>query len=111
MSMSATSVDHTLRAVADPTRRAILKLLRDDEVPAGAIARNFDGISRPAVSQHLQVLVNAELVDVRKLGRQRLYRFRPGRLEEAADVFDDLWIGRLERLRVVAEALDASGET
>lgn len=109
--MSATSVDLTLRAVADPTRRAILKLLRNDEVPAGEIARNFRAISRPAVSQHLQVLVNAELVDVRRLGRQRLYRFVPGRLEEAAGVFDDLWIDRLERLRRVAEALDAGAES
>lgn len=109
--MSGTTVDDTFRAVADPTRRAILRLLRHDEVAAGDIARNFQLISRPAVSQHLQVLVHAELVDVRRLGRQRLYRRLPGRLEEAADVFDDLWVGRLDRLRVAAEALEGRATT
>ena len=52
-------MDDALRAIADPTRRAILRLVRDGEVPAGEIATHFPTMSRPAVSQHLRVLTEA----------------------------------------------------
>ena len=55
-------MDGTLRALADPTRRAILWLVRDGEVAAGEIAHHFPGMSRPAVSQHLRVLADAGLI-------------------------------------------------
>jgi DNA-binding transcriptional ArsR family regulator len=54
------------------------------------IAQHFRQISRPAVSQHLRLLVDAELLDVRQAGR-RLYRFQRKPLEEAVAVLDDLW--------------------
>ena len=96
-------MDAALRAVADPTRRAILRLVRDEEVAAGDIASHFPSISRPAVSQHLRVLTDAELVDVRADGNRRLYRIRPDGLLDAAAFFDEMWSDKLARLKVAAE--------
>jgi DNA-binding transcriptional ArsR family regulator len=78
------SVDDALRAVADPTRRAILRLVRGRELAAGDIATHFPSMSRPAVSQHLRVLADAGLVTVRPEGNRRLYRWRPEGLRDAA---------------------------
>jgi DNA-binding transcriptional ArsR family regulator len=105
---AAATLDETFRAVADETRRSILRLVRDHEVAAGDIARQFGGISRPAVSQHLRTLIDAGLVEVRRDGRRRLYRQRSGELEQAAEALADLWPRRLERLRDVAEAAEAA---
>ncbi|GAA2574136.1 metalloregulator ArsR/SmtB family transcription factor [Actinomadura fulvescens] len=96
-------MDEALRAVADPTRRAILVLVRDGEVAAGDIAARFPGISRPAVSQHLRILVTAGLLDVRRDGNRRLYRMRPDGLAEAAMFFQTMWPGPLRRLKDAAE--------
>jgi DNA-binding transcriptional ArsR family regulator len=97
------TVDDALKAVADPTRRAILRLVRDREVPAGEIAEHFPSISRPAVSQHLRVLTEAGLVEVRPDGNRRLYRWRREGLREAAAFLDEMWSDRLARLKVAAE--------
>ena len=96
-------MDESLRAVADPTRRAILRLVRDGELPAGEIAMHFPSISRPAVSQHLRVLTDAGLVDVRPQGNRRLYRWRREGLRDAAAFVDELWSDRLARLKAAAE--------
>jgi DNA-binding transcriptional ArsR family regulator len=96
-------VDGTLRAVADPTRRAILVLVRNREVSAGDIAGHFSGISRPAVSQHLRILVEAGLLDVRRAGNRRFYRLRPDGLAEAATFFETMWSAPLSRLKHAAE--------
>jgi DNA-binding transcriptional ArsR family regulator len=96
-------MDDALRAVADPTRRAILRLVRDGELAAGEIATHFPSMSRPAVSQHLKVLADAGLVDVRPDGNRRLYRWRPEGLRDAAVFLEDMWIDRLARLRLAAE--------
>ncbi|GAA0939544.1 metalloregulator ArsR/SmtB family transcription factor [Nonomuraea longicatena] len=96
-------MDEALRAVADPTRRAILVLVRDEEVSAGDIARGFPGISRPAVSQHLRILVTAGLLDVRRAGNRRFYRMRRQGLAEAATFFESMWSAPLNRLKQVAE--------
>jgi DNA-binding transcriptional ArsR family regulator len=96
-------VDESLRALADPTRRAILRLVRDDELPAGEIAGHFPTISRPAVSQHLRVLAGARLVDVRPEGNRRLYRWRREGLRDAAAFVEELWSDRLARLKAAAE--------
>jgi DNA-binding transcriptional ArsR family regulator len=96
-------VDDALRAVADPTRRAILRLVREDEVAAGDIAAHFPTMSRPAVSQHLRVLADAGLVDVRPAGRCRLYRWRPEGLQDAAAFLEEMWSDRLARLKAAAE--------
>ena len=96
-------MDEALRAVADPTRRAILQLVRDDEMAAGEIARRFPTMSRPAVSQHLRVLADAGLVDVRADGNRRLYRWRREGLRDAATFLDEMWSDRLDRLKMAAE--------
>lgn len=96
-------MDQALRAVADPTRRAILRLVRDDELAAGAIARHFPSMSRPAVSQHLRVLAEAGLVDVRADGNRRLYRWRSEGLRGAATFLQEMWPDRLARLKAAAE--------
>ncbi len=97
------AIDEALRAVADPTRRTILRLVRDGELPAGEIAGHFTTMSRPAVSQHLRVLVDAGLVDVRADGNRRLYRWRPDGLRDAAAFLDEMWSDRLSRLKRAAE--------
>lgn len=74
---SGARMDEAMRALADPTRREILRLVHEDELAAGEIARRFPAMSRPAVSQHLRVLASAGLVTIRPLGNLRLYRWRP----------------------------------
>src|SRR5437868_6078468 len=96
-------MDHALRAVADPTRRAILQLVRDDELPAGEIATHFPAMSRPAVSQHLRVLAEAGLVEVRPDGNRRLYRWRREGLRDATEFLEEMWASRLGRLKTAAE--------
>jgi DNA-binding transcriptional ArsR family regulator len=63
-------------ALADPTRRAVLDLLRQGSLPAGRIAQAFP-VSRPAVSKHLRLLRRAHLVREQRQGRQRLYQLSP----------------------------------
>jgi DNA-binding transcriptional ArsR family regulator len=89
-------------AIADPIRRRLLELVRDDELPAGALAERFD-VSRPAVSRHLRVLREAGLVVERREGRQRFYRANPEPLAELRDWLDRYWAGRLSALRNLAE--------
>jgi DNA-binding transcriptional ArsR family regulator len=89
-------------AVADPIRRRVLELVRDDELPAGAIAKEFD-VSRPAVSRHLRVLRETGLVEERRAGRLRLYRANPEPLAELRRWLDDYWAGRLSALKAIAE--------
>lgn len=99
-------MDQALRAVADPTRRAILRMVRDDELAAGEIARRFPSMSRPAVSQHLRVLAEARLVDVRTDGNRRLYRWRREGLRDAAMFLEEMWSERLARLKTAAERVE-----
>jgi DNA-binding transcriptional ArsR family regulator len=89
-------------AIADPIRRRVLELVRDEELPAGAIAANFP-VSRPAVSRHLRVLREAGLVQERRSGRERLYRADPAPLAELRNWLDGYWAGRLQALKQLAE--------
>ncbi len=66
----------SIQAMAEPTRLAILKMVRRADMPAGEIARRFKGITRPAVSQHLRVLKQAGLVSERREGIRRNYSLR-----------------------------------
>jgi DNA-binding transcriptional ArsR family regulator len=70
------SAETTFQALADPTRRAVLDLLRQGQQPAGQIARAFP-VSRPAISKHLRLLRRAHLVEERREGRHRLYQLNP----------------------------------
>ncbi|MGQ0774052.1 MAG: ArsR/SmtB family transcription factor [Pseudonocardiales bacterium] len=80
-----------------------MRLVRDREVPAGEIAGHFPSMSRPAVSQHLRVLTEAGLVEVRPVGNRRLYRWRPEGLRDAATFLEEMWSDRLARLKAAAE--------
>lgn len=94
--------DFALRAIAEPRRRAILRLVARDELAAGEIAAAFD-ITRTAVSQHLTVLKNAGLLSERRDGTRRLYRARPQGLAELREFLDDMWSGALDEARRIAE--------
>ena len=91
-----------MRALAEPTRRRILRLVRDQERTAGEIATHFD-VSRPAVSQHLRALEDAELVTVRREGTKRWYRARPEGLKELRQWLEGMWGDALLDLKDAAE--------
>jgi DNA-binding transcriptional ArsR family regulator len=95
-------VEAALKALAEPNRRRILRLVRDVELPAGEIAAHFE-ITRPAVSQHLGVLKEAGLVDERRNGTRRLYRARPEGLEDLRAFLEQFWDERLQALKREAE--------
>lgn len=88
-----------IEAIAEPHRREILRLVRDNELPAGAIAAHFADVSRPAISQHLRVLREADLVSERRDGTRRLYRARPEGLGDLRDFLEQFWDARLETLQ------------
>lgn len=96
-------MDDALRAVADPTRRVIMELVRDGERSAGELAARFPHMSRPAVSQHLKVLADAGLVDVRRDGNRRMYALRPEGLADAAGFIERMWSAQLQRLKEAVE--------
>ncbi len=95
-------MEAALKAIAEPRRRAILRLVSDTELSAGSIAGHFD-VSRPAVSQHLSVLKEAGLVTERRNGTRRLYRARPEGLLDVRAFLDEFWSDRLEALKREAE--------
>jgi DNA-binding transcriptional ArsR family regulator len=99
-------VEAALKAIAEPRRRQILTLVRDEELSAGEIAGHFD-VTRPAVSQHLSVLKEAGLVDERRNGTKRLYRARPEGLGELKQFLEDFWGDRLAALKREAEMEEA----
>jgi DNA-binding transcriptional ArsR family regulator len=90
-------MEEALHAIANPRRRAILDLVWEQERPASEIAEAV-GMSRPAASQHLRVLRDAELVTARIDGNRRLYRARAERLAELREALDEFWAERLDRL-------------
>lgn len=96
-------MDDALRALADGTRRRILTLVRDGERTAGAIAGEF-AVSRPAISQHLKVLLDSELLIVRREGTRRHYRANRQGLESVREMLEAFWDDRLARLKEAAEA-------
>lgn len=103
--MTQVSLDSVFSALADPTRRAILARLALGEASVGELAEPFD-ISLPAVSRHLKVLENAELIARSKDAQWRRCRLRPAPLKEAAD-----WISQYrkfweDQLDALADYLD-----
>jgi DNA-binding transcriptional ArsR family regulator len=104
-------VDAALKAIAEPRRRAILRLVWSHELPASGIAERFPDVSRPAISQHLAVLREADLVTERRDGTRRLYRANAQTMAELREFLDDYWTSGLERLRDVAEAAETRKRT
>jgi len=97
------ATDEALRALAEPRRRAILRLVAHQELPAGQIAAAFE-VTRTAVSQHLTVLKNAGLLTERRDGTRRLYRARPEGLAGLRQLVDEMWAGSLDAARQIVEA-------
>ena len=97
------TLDLVASAVADPTRRNILAMVRENERSVTDIAANFP-MPRPAVSQHLRQLLDAELVTVRSHGTKNLYSARPEGLAGLRGWLDDFWNPALDRLAAAAEA-------
>jgi DNA-binding transcriptional ArsR family regulator len=97
-------MDAALRAVAEPRRREILRLVWSRELPATEIAERVGQVSRPAISQHLAVLKGAHLVVERRDGTRRLYRADHDEMARLRDFLDDFWTDGLDCLRVAAEA-------
>lgn len=92
------SADAVLKALAEPNRRRILHLIRDEARSVNDIAAHFE-ISQQAVSQHLQVLKDAGLVAVRQDGQRRLYLVRPEGIESIEALLAELWPASLRRLK------------
>jgi DNA-binding transcriptional ArsR family regulator len=95
-------------ALANPTRREVLRLLREQgEQPVQRLADHFD-MRRPSLSEHLRVLRDAGLVVEQPVGRQRLYSLRPEPLREVADwltPYERFWRARLADLRDVLDGM------
>src|SRR5262245_16228802 len=101
------AVDAALKALAEPRRRAILRLVWSQELPATDIADRFRDVTRPAISQHLAVLKDADLVTERRDGTRRLYRANVDTMSALRSFLDDYWTTGLERLRDVADVAEA----
>jgi len=98
--MQLTQENDVFRAIAHPARRTILVLLKDGEKPASALAEPF-GVSFSAISQHLKILRDADLVSERRDGRQRIYQLESKPLEEVwswIEDFQSMWSARLDAL-------------
>jgi DNA-binding transcriptional ArsR family regulator len=100
------SSEATFQALADPTRRAVLDLLRRGSQPAGEIAGAFP-VSRPAISKHLRLLRRAHLVREHREGRHRVYQLNPEPLRAVdswLDQYRNFWKLNLTNLKAFVEA-------
>ncbi|UII30676.1 metalloregulator ArsR/SmtB family transcription factor [Fulvivirga ulvae] len=95
------------QAIADPTRRAILSLIALQAMTPNAIAENFDS-SRQAVSKHIKVLVECELLEQQQQGREIFYHFNAQKMKEVdqwLDQFRGIWESRFNNLDEVLKKL------
>ena len=99
-----------MRALADPTRQAVLEELRHGPRAVGEIAARLP-VSRPAVSQHLRVLKEAGLVSDEQVGTRRLYRVNPDGLAEIRTYLDDFWSQALAAFADAARGRTDEGGT
>jgi DNA-binding transcriptional ArsR family regulator len=104
------AADDAMRALVEPRRRAILRLVAHQELAAGEIAAAFD-VNRTTVSQHLTVLKGAGLLSERRDGTRRIYRARPEGLEGLRAYLDDIWSNALDVARRIVEAEHTGQET
>jgi DNA-binding transcriptional ArsR family regulator len=104
--MAATALKHDVfQAIADPTRRRLLTLLADQDLPIVAISRRFP-ITRTAVNKHLHVLADAGLVSSERVGRETRYKLQPEPLAEVKEwlsFFDVYWDEKLDALQKFVE--------
>jgi DNA-binding transcriptional ArsR family regulator len=103
---AAGAAEATFQALADPTRRAVLDLLRRGSQPAGQIASAFP-VSRPAISKHLRLLRRAHLVREHREGRNRVYQLNPQPLRAVdswIEQYRSFWSANLANLKAFVEA-------
>ena len=96
-------MEAVLKAIAEPRRREILRLVSGGELTAGEIAARFD-VTRPAISQHLTILRNAGLLEERREGTRRLYRVRPEAFGEVRAYLESFWDEGLLALKNAVES-------
>jgi DNA-binding transcriptional ArsR family regulator len=99
-------MDAALKALAEPRRREILKLVWSRELPAAQIAAQFSDVTRSAISQHVSVLREAELIIERRDGVRRLYRANHAQMNQLRRFLEEYWEDSLERLRQLAESAE-----
>jgi DNA-binding transcriptional ArsR family regulator len=99
-----------LEALADPTRRAVFEMVAAAPASVTAIAERLP-VSRPAVSQHLQVLRRARLVHATPSGTQRIYRLDSEGVRAVQGYFDQFWSDALDRFTEAADRESRSGRT
>lgn len=96
------------QAIADPTRRAILVLIASQTMTPNNLAEHFD-MTRQAVSKHIQYLVDCELLDQQKVGREIFYHLKAEKMKEIdqwIEQFKDLWSTRFEQLDELLKSND-----
>jgi len=92
-----------LKAIAEPRRRDIMRLIWDRELAATAIAEYFPDVTRSAISQHLSVLKRDGVIRERREGTRRLYRVNQGEIVKLREFLDGFWGESLDRLRAMTE--------
>jgi DNA-binding transcriptional ArsR family regulator len=105
--------DRAFAALADPTRRAVLDMLRRGRRPAGEIAQVFP-VSRPAISKHLRLLLRARLVTAQFQGRHRYYQLNPEPLmavDAWLEHYRPFWAAKLAHLKAFVESADSKAAT
>lgn len=103
--MSALPKYDVFQAIADPTRRDILKILAEKECPISEITSHFS-MSRTAIAKHLYVLSEADLVSGKKVGREKRYRLQPDSFKELKEwltYFERFWDNKLAMLKHLVE--------
>ena len=100
--MDRGAADQTFSALADPTRRSILRILSKGEHSVSALAEEFSGMGRTAVSAHLRVLRQARLVTERRQGKYRLYSLRHAPVSEVVSFLREVYQQGLDELAIAA---------
>ncbi|AJS58844.1 ArsR/SmtB family transcription factor [Paenibacillus sp. IHBB 10380] len=101
----STAKRDVFQALADPTRREVLRLLAEKELPISEITSHFS-MSRTAVAKHLHILSEAELVRGRKIGREKIYWLKPEPLTELKQwlsFYEQFWTNKCSTLKHVVE--------
>ncbi|KOR80693.1 ArsR family transcriptional regulator [Bacillus sp. FJAT-21352] len=109
--MSASEKHDVFQAIADPTRRKVLQLLAEGDLPISEITSHFS-MSRTAIAKHLHILSEAELVSGRKVGREKRFRLQPEPLVELKQwlsFYDQFWDNKLSILKHVIENSGENG--
>ncbi|MFE5431104.1 MULTISPECIES: helix-turn-helix transcriptional regulator [Bacillaceae] len=109
--MSAAEKHDVFQAIADPTRRKVLQLLAEGDLPISKITSHFS-MSRTAIAKHLHILSEAELVSGRKVGREKRFRLQPeplAELKQWLSFYDQFWDNKLSILKHVIENSGENG--